>query len=169
MMRILRTIFAGLALLAATMASPAFAARLVTADINQILQLLQKNGHTVEMKTYEGEAYLSIKDPDTYSYKIFFYGCDDKGSKCSSIQFYSSFDPSKPPSFEALNTYNKEHRFGRAYVDKDGYPALEWDVNLHSGISEEVFLDNLGLWSAMMDIYGDFIFGKDGENEKPKD
>lgn len=168
MKRIVRAVLAGLAVLAAMLATPAAAARLVTADISQVLQILQRDKHKVELKTYEGEAYLSVNDADSYSYKIFFYGCNDKGSQCTSIQFYASFDPAKPPTLDAMNTYNREHRFGRAYLDKDSYPAIEWDINMASGISEDVFLDDIALWSAMMNIYGDFLFGKNGENEKPK-
>lgn len=168
MNRIAQALIAGLAAVAAMLATPASAAKLVTADIGQVLQILQKDGHKAEIKTYESEAYLSVKDADSYSYKIFFYGCNDKGSQCTSIQFYASFDPAKLPTLDAMNSYNREHRFGRAYIDKDNYPAIEWDINMAGGISEAVFLDDLALWDAMMNIYGDFLFGKNGENEKPK-
>lgn len=168
MLRYLKTIMAGLAILAAALASPALAAKPVMAEQQQIMQILKKKGVNVELKYHDGDkdAYLLIKPKDFYTYSIYFNGCDDEGKNCNSIQFYAGFEPAKMPSADEINTYNREHRFGRAFLDDEGYPAMRWEVNMFKGISEELFLDSLELWDAMLEIYGDFLFGKDGSNNK---
>ena len=156
------TCFAGLA------AAPAWA-RNVTADLDVLTQVLRAKGHKLEIKTVDKETYIRVQDPDGYAYNIFLYGCDDNNKNCQSVQFYAAFAPSKKPTLSAMNQYSKEYRYGRVYLDGDGDPNLEWDVYLSkAGMSEALFFENLDLWDAKMDNFGEFVFGKDGENEKPK-
>lgn len=153
----------------AGLAGTAAVAKNVTADVTVLAQVLRAKGHKVEIKKVDEETYLRVSDPDDYAYSIFLYGCDDAGKNCHSIQFYASFSPAKKPSLEAMNKYSKEYRYGRVYLDKDGDPNIEWDLYLGTtGMSEAAFIENFELWSAMTDGFGDFVFGKDGENEKPK-
>lgn len=144
-------------------------AKNVTADVAVLAQLLSAKGHKVEIKTLDGETYLRVADPGDYAYSIFTYGCDDDGKNCHSIQFYASFAPGKKPSLAAMNQYSKDYRYGRVYLDKEGDPNIEWDLYLGlAGINEATFMENFDLWGAMTDGFGDFVFGKDSENEKPK-
>ena len=155
-----------LALAASLLAAPALA-RNVTADLNDIAGLLRDKGHKVSVKAADGESYLRVEDEGAYSYSIFFYGCDDKGTHCKSLQFYASFTTRTKPSLEELNTYNSKHRFGRAYLDKEGFPNMEFDLNLNEGgMNEPLFIDTVGLWDAMIEVYAEFLFGRDGEKEK---
>ena len=168
MLRLLRGLtlaFACLAGLAATSAT----AEPVTADLNVLAQVLRAKGHKVEIKTVDKEDYLRVEDPDVYGYDIFLYGCDDKRKNCHSIQFFASFSPAKKSALTAMNQYSKDYRYGHVYLDSDGDPNIAWDLYLSaSGMNDAVFVENLELWQAMMKNFGEFVFGKDGENEKPK-
>ena len=96
MNRLFRRIAILMLAVAALAASPAFA-RNVTADLNELAQLLRDKGHNVEVRQADGESYLRIKDKDFYGYSLFLYGCDDKGTHCKSIQLYSSLSPRPRP------------------------------------------------------------------------
>lgn len=43
---------------------------------------------------------------------------------------------------QQMNEWNKAHRFSRAYVDGDGNPILETDIDFTGGVSE----DNIKAW-----------------------
>ena len=154
--------FAGLAA-TSSMAKP------VTADLTVLAQVLRAKGHKVEIKTVDKETYIRVQDPEDYGYDIFLYGCDDKGKNCHSIQFFASFSPAKKPALTAMNQYSKDYRYGHIYLDSDDDPNIEWDLYLSAtGMNEAMFLENLDLWQSMMENFGEFVFGKEGENEKPK-
>jgi Putative bacterial sensory transduction regulator len=163
MPKFMRSLVILLALAGAALASPALAKNVV-ADIPQIAALLKKDGKTVEIKKVEGEEYIRVTGGG-YGYSIFTYGCDDKAKNCKSVQFFVGMNPKVNPTLEAMNTYARENRWGRIYLDKDGDPAMEFDVDLEQGgMSEALFLDNVAYWEAVIDKYGDFVFGPNGEN-----
>ncbi len=168
MHRFLRGLILAMACIAGIITTPAMA-KPVTADLPALAQVLRAKGHKVEIKTVDKEDYIRVQDPDDYGYDIFLYGCDDNGKNCHSIQFFASFSPAKKPALSAMNQYSKDYRYGHVYLDSDGDPNIAWDLYLGAkGMNDEAFIENLDLWGAMMESFGEFVFGKEGENEKPK-
>lgn len=160
MNKLIRLALSLLAALAALSAGPAFAKNVV-ADIDQIAAVMKAAGHTVEVKTANDEKYLSAEAAG-YKYALFSFGCNDKDKECKSVQFFIAFNPDKSPTLEAMNTYAKDNRWGRIYLDKDGDPAMEFDVDLEQGgMSEELFLDNVAYWEAIVEAFSKFVFGKE--------
>jgi hypothetical protein len=49
-------------------------------------------------------------------------------------QLYAAFVGANPP-MDAINEWNKSKRFSRAYVDSDGDPVIESDVDLEGGVT----------------------------------
>lgn len=159
----IRLLLSILAFAGALAAMPA-QARNVVAEVEQIVALLKKNGKVAETKATEGETYVRVSG-NGYTYSIFTFGCDDKGRACKSVQFFAAFNPKVSPTLEAMNEYARDNRWGRIYLDKEGDPAIEFDVDLEQGgMSEALFLDNVAYWEAIIDKYGDFVFGPNGEN-----
>ncbi|MGZ8388549.1 MAG: YbjN domain-containing protein [Rhodoplanes sp.] len=71
------------------------------------------------------------------------YDCQTKG--CSSLQFYAGFRKGPKFNLEYVNEWNSLRRYGKAYLDKDGDLAFEFDVDLDGGvgahdIQEKIFL-----------------------------
>ena len=89
---------------------------------------------------------------DGSRYSVFFYGCKD-GTNCKTIQFHNSFEVRKKPTLSAINTYNQKNRFGKVYADKDGDPALEFDVNLDGGASPKLLDDTFDWWKVILANY----------------
>ena len=64
---------------------------------------------------------------------VFFY--DRKGDSFGSIQIYAVF--SGKASSATVNLWNRRHRFSRAYLDSDGDPSIESDLDLNGGVSDQ--------------------------------
>jgi hypothetical protein len=168
MLRFVRLLLILVGTLGAAFSGPAMAKN-VTADVNQIAALLKKGGETLEIKPDDDGPYVRVTG-DGYDYSIFTYGCDDKDKNCKSVQFYAAFNPKTSPTLEAMNGYARDNRWGRIYLDKEGDPAIEFDVDLEQGgMSEALFLDNVAYWEMIIDRYGDFVFGPNGENNNAAD
>lgn len=71
-----------------------------------------------------------------------FYGCKDNVN-CTTITFYAGWSGVKV-TLEQINNWNTNKRFSRAYLDKDGDPVIEFDVDLDDGgMSQDLFVDNV--------------------------
>ena len=87
------------------------------------------------------------------SWVVYFFECE-ANANCRSIQFAAAFDvePGLPP--ESVAEWNRAHRYGKVYLDEEGDPFFEMDVNLDGGVAEANFRDNLYLWN---DVLGAFL------------
>ncbi|MBP6362069.1 MAG: YbjN domain-containing protein [Novosphingobium sp.] len=159
MKQLIRSILIIFAAVAAMLAAPAMAKN-VTADLDQINEVMKGAGYKSEVKEKDGERYITV-EASGYRFLLFAFGCDDAKKKCKSVQFFAVFNPSTKPTLEAMNTYARQNRWGRVYLDKDGDPAIEFDLDLEQGgMSGELFLDNVAYWEAIMVAFADFAFGK---------
>lgn len=92
---------------------------------------------------------------DGYGYTVLFYGCVN-GANCTNLTFNAgwdleSFDLSK------VNDWNRERRYGRAYLDDEGDPIVEMDVNVEFGVSRRNFDDTYLLWSSILTDFAKFV------------
>lgn len=53
-------------------------------------------------------------------YYVFFMNCD-AGAACEDLNFYAGFADIKP-TMDALNAWNRDKRFGNAYLDSTSMP-----------------------------------------------
>lgn len=83
-------------------------------------------------------------------YSIYFYGCNEGGSNCQSIQFSSGYDLDRGTSFQAMNDWNAAQRFGFAYLDSESDPYVNMDVNMAYGVSTDNLLDVFAVWDQVL-------------------
>jgi hypothetical protein len=105
----------------------------------------------------------SVDDPMISSkasglnFVILFYGCTDH-QNCQSIQLSTSFTLSEPLPDDAMNRWNSENRYGRAYLDDENDPILRYEINMTgAGISREVFDDNIDIWESLLSDFKEHI------------
>lgn len=85
-------------------------------------------------------------------FSVLFYNCTEH-KDCKTVQFYAGF-VKKGVSLDTMNTWNAEHRFGRAYLDDEKDPRIEMDLDLDKGgMSSALFQANLATWESLL---GDF-------------
>src|SRR5262249_26440469 len=97
-------------------------------DPSKILAIAKGFGLADLGKDKQGDTRISGR-MDGVRYGILFYGCQ-RAINCKSIQFYAGFEMREKPSAEKMNEFNRKYRFVRTYLDDDGDPAIELDVNL---------------------------------------
>ncbi|MFD2237352.1 YbjN domain-containing protein [Aureimonas populi] len=83
------------------------------------------------------------------SFVIYFYDCDDLDANCNTVSFAAGWEVSGL-TVEQVNAWNRDKRFGRAYLDTEGEPVLEMDVNLKGSVSAENFEDTVDWWRVVM-------------------
>lgn len=152
--------------MATAMASPARAADIVEARIDHLVKALQDAGYQAKPMTPEsGSAQRYIRSAsDGYSFNLLLMNCDAAIAElnCDSIQFFGWMTKGKTPfKFEAMNDFNKEFRYAKAYIDKDGDAVIEMDINLDKGgMNPEQFADNLNIWVSLYSSFAAAIATK---------
>ncbi|MCJ8159487.1 YbjN domain-containing protein [Sphingomonas sp. LaA6.9] len=127
-------------------------------DQGKFVTLLRDKGYKAEM--IEGTDGNYIRSADSgVPITIFFLNCESGGKTgCTTIQFYTGFKDVKNVSLDKINEWNSTRRFARAYVDRDGDPVIEMDVDMDfAGIPRENFYANLDIFIASIPKFRDFL------------
>lgn len=152
-------VFKWLALAAAIAAFAAPAqAQMVRPQVPQsLVAALQAGGYAARLTTDRvGDPMIESASSGT-KFQIYFYNCTDH-SACATVQFHSGYDLTTAPTLDRINEWNRTKRFGRAYLDKEGDPILEMDVDLDDGgVSRALFIDNIEFWSSILSDFERFI------------
>lgn len=147
------------ALLAAVLLTgpaPASAQALIDGtDPDAIVEIAKGYGEAVLETDNTGDPMISGK-MDRTNYVVFFYGCTD-GADCSTIQFMSSYTNVDGMNSDLINAWNAEKRFGKAYLDSDGDPVIEMNVNLWAGVSPDNLNDTFDWWRVVMESFENHI------------
>ena len=128
------------------------AANVAATDPQSLVAALQGAGYKAALgKDNTGDPKITSATSGA-NFTINFYGCT-KNVSCKTITFYAGWSGTKA-TVEMMNEWNKAKRFSRAYIDKDGDPVLELDVDLDDGgMSSALFIDNVEFWES---VVGDF-------------
>jgi hypothetical protein len=150
----------GLGLAAAVFSATAHAKN-VTASVPEVAAALTAAGYKAELKAEDDGTFIQSA-AGGYGFRVFFYGCEPRDANCKSIQFFAGFKPKTKPTLRAMNAYAAENRWGRVYLDKEGDPIIEMDLDLEQGgMSEALFRDNLAYFEAVMGMFATFVFSND--------
>lgn len=151
-----------MAAVAAMLASPVLAAP-IKAEQQQVKQVFERRGHAVAVYNSEGSkrVYLVVTVNDSFRYRVSFNSCDAKGANCQVIRFYASFEVVTNPSLEQINSYNRGHTFGNAFINESGHPSISFDIFTGpNGIGEADFENHVLVWHSVLTRYSEFVFGK---------
>lgn len=107
---------------AAPAASPP-AASITIEDLETILRELKF--HPQRNVRKDGLVFLKF-EIDGRLAALGLYGCPP--GPCRQLLLHTGFKVGRPVSLAAINAWNREQRFVRAYLDKDGDPAMESDL-----------------------------------------
>ncbi len=132
-------------------------AQVTATDENAILQAMQDFGLVATMGTdNSGDPKISSRVSST-KFKVYFYGCTDN-TQCTSIQFGAGYDLKSGISALKVNEWNAKKRFAKAYIDDEGDPFLEMDINTDfDGIGIKNFEDSMDLWRSLVEDFEEFI------------
>ena len=71
-------------------------------------------------------------------------------------QLYIGFGDVKV-SAKQMNTWNSDHRFGRAYADDDENPVLESDLDFAGGVTDDIIVAWIKLFNSQVKSYIKFL------------
>lgn len=130
------------------LASATYADNIISAENpDAILNIAMGYGSATLTKDSSNDPMITGRIDGT-RYGIFFYGCSD-GKECDDIQFSASWGGVKV-LMDEINAWNRDKRFGKAYIDKDGDPALEMSVNLDYGVTQRNLDDTFNWWTTAL-------------------
>jgi hypothetical protein len=143
----------------AVLAGPAAAAEVQAQDPASIVSAMQKAGYQVELTTDSvGDPKITSATPDNTLFQVLFYNCTNNVD-CRTIQLNAAYTDASV-TLEGINEWNRTQRFGQAYLDKDGDPVLQMDIDLDDGgISQLLFEDNLQFWTSVIARFEEHIGG----------
>jgi hypothetical protein len=76
-------------------------------------------------------------------------------SKKKNLQLYVSFKHKTP--LARINEWNRDKRYTRAYIDKDGDPVLEADLDLEGGSSMGAIKELFRTWVTCVKLFAEHI------------
>ncbi len=91
---------------------------------------------------------------DGKEYRLYFYDCSENRD-CKSLMFSAIWEAEELTD-EMMADWNREKRFGKAYIDEDGRAALEMNVNLRGGATLANLGDTLDWWRLILAEFSDF-------------
>jgi hypothetical protein len=152
-------LLAGLSLLAALglMMAPAGAALLPDGGVTapEVANVLQHQGYKTEIATDKEGNPLIRSAWDAIKFGVFFYNCN-KSQRCTGIQYAAGF---RHPGvdLDRINTWNRTKRFGRAYLDLEGDPWVEMDIDVQHGATTEALANDLARWNVVLTQFSRYI------------
>ena len=132
--------------------------KLTTAEPQSIASYLQRAGYRAKIVTDDGAPYIESATNGANFY-VNLLNCNDN-APCEDLMFRSSYDKrtENPVKLETINTFNEDHRWARAYLDKQGDPVIEMDVLFTDRlIDEKMFEEALSLWSRSLGSFHEAI------------
>ena len=72
-----------------------------------------------------------------------------------SLQFHIGFKAQ--PEQQAVNRWNQENRYGRAFLDAEGDPILQYDIDLEGGATELLILEAQKTFRALVEDFNESV------------
>lgn len=142
------------ALLALSPVIPATAQVLGDADVIDALMTAQGYDVKITIDDY-GDPQIT-SHIDDIRFDIYFYDCERR--TCDSIQFTAGFDMPNPQDIGRMNSWNRDSRLAKVYLDDEGDPFLETNLVLSGeGIGRRNFDAVLSGWQDSVTQFTDFI------------
>jgi len=123
-------------------------------NVDAILALAQTYGEATLESQHGGDPKISGTVSDV-PYEIYFMNCTDNAD-CEDVNFYAGFLDLKP-DMDVINAWNRDKRFGKAYLDQDGDAVVEMDVNLEHGVTSDNMDAAFAVWQLVVDQYSKHI------------
>lgn len=113
-------------------------------SLEEMKQLMTQFGYTFTVSAdSQGDPMIAFQQE---GYKVGLYFYNKVAGKYTAIQLSAGFSLSQPPSLGSINQWNRAKRYARAYLDQQGDPRVELDLDLEGGATagaiKELFRTN---------------------------
>lgn len=115
----------------------------------EFLTLMESDGFAGELSV-DGEGDpMVVGRLNGVEYNVYFYDCDMK-KRCTSFEFHTAWVNNGSTTMQDMNNWNQSHRFGTAFLDPDGDPAVSYSFLVKGGASTELVKDCLDWWRVIV-------------------
>ncbi len=132
----------------------------------QVVRILQNAGYKAKLETdKDGDPAIQTKMSGVTVF-VHFYDC--KQGRCGSLQLSVGLDLEDGTTLAAVNKFNADYRYARAYLDDEKDPFLQFDFEvLHANHAEHI-VSQIDMWE---DLLGEFLqaTGYRGDGEATPD
>ena len=125
--------------------------KVTTANPRSIVALLQEKGYRAELKVDEGKPYIE-SGANGAKFSVYLQNCTEKRD-CQDVMFYSSYTKKndKPVTLDDINKFNAKYRWGRAYLDENLEPVIEYDVLFTDQVIDvKMFGEAIEVWNTIL-------------------
>jgi hypothetical protein len=113
--------------------------------IEEVLTFMKGAGFEAAItKDNDGDRYVTTKK-DGINFEVDVYDCD-KAGRCRAVQFVASFELKAKLAADKVNEWNRDKRYVRIYLGKDGDPVFSYDANVAPGGTYEALQDDLDVF-----------------------
>jgi hypothetical protein len=127
-----------------------------TTDTARLAAALRVAGFAAEVSR-QGDGAVVLAGANGAKFQATASNCLAAGAACTDIELYARFPDRPRPRLEVLNGWNNRTRYARAFLDPDGVAALQFDVGLSGGISQDNLAFQFELWAGAMETYSRFL------------
>lgn len=124
-------------------------------SIDEVANIARGYGSVTMDTSSSGDPMISGKI-EGVSYYLFFRNCSAEHTDCEDLNFYAGFLDNKQ-TLDAVNAWNRDKRFGKAYLDSDLDAVIEYDVNIEYGVTRENLDSTFSVWSLILKQFADYI------------
>ena len=131
------------------------------ADPSSVAAAMLDRGYRAEMSEDGAGDPLIISADGGINFAVVFYGCVDNRN-CQTLQLAATygFDEGTKPSADTLHDFDRQHRYTRTYLDEEGAPWIEMDIQVKDGPIEraefdealDIFLSNNSRFMTAIDF-----------------
>ncbi|HEX2560555.1 YbjN domain-containing protein [Phenylobacterium sp.] len=119
--------------------------------VQEVARALQAQGYKAEIGRDRVGDPMITSALDGSNFRVLFYDCE--AGRCAAIQFATAFDVKDGLTLSRINTWNRERRFGRAYLDDEMDPFVEYDVDFEVGATTEAVGNAIDVWEAVVPAF----------------
>jgi hypothetical protein len=143
-------------LIATTFTFPARATLLADAGVSasEFATALRQAGYPADVTADRSGQPLIRSSTGKVLFNVYFYQCSQQ-LRCESLQLTAPFRH-KSYTQTAIGAWNRERRFGRAFLDNHGVAWISMDIEASHGMTTEALQANVGRWIGVMNTFETF-------------
>jgi len=121
----------------------------VFANPDQLAKILRDEGYAAKLDAdIDGDPMISSSSQGL-KWNIYFYGCT-KGRNCNAVQFSCGLAAKGEIPLEQLNEWNRNWRYTKTYLHKNGSVTLSRDLDMAGGITRSNFKSVMDSWDLQV-------------------
>jgi hypothetical protein len=121
----------------------------VFANPEQVAKILRDDGYAAKLDSDVDGDPLIRSSSQGLKWNIYFYGCT-KGRNCNAVQFSCGLEAKGEIPLEQLNEWNRNWRYTKTYLLKNGSVTLSRDLDLAGGIPRTNFKSVMESWDLQL-------------------